>query len=298
MTRILVILTMLLVLFAGSGEAAQKVLALQSLRVAPYDEVLRGVRSVVNGTFKKLVISDMEGLDIAKAVRQERPDVILAIGADALTKVKKIKDIPVVYLMVLDPQNTLTVGNNITGIGMNIPPERQAAALQGALPRLKKIGIPYNPSQTGALAKRTQAVAKGLGIETIAREVRTPRDVLTAVEGMKGDIDALWMLPDITVAAPETIEYLLLFSLNNRIPILTFSDKYVEMGAFMALDIDPYDLGRQGGDMVKRILGGASPGAVPRTEPRSAIVTVNSKIARKLGINLNEEALGRAKVIK
>lgn len=298
MARVSLAIVLTLVLLAGSCEAALKVLTLQSVRVAPYDEAVKGLRSIVTGSVKKLVLSDLEGVDVAKAVRDERPDVIVAIGTEAMNRVKRIKDIPIVYLMVFDPQNTLTAGTNITGIGMHVAPERQLAALQGAMPRLKRVGTLYNPARSISLFRKTQATARSLGIELVAREVHSLRDVLNLVEGMKGDIEAFLMLPDPTIVTSETVEYLLLFSLNNRIPIVTFSDKYVEMGALMALDVDPYDLGRQSGELVKKILSGTSPENIPRSDPRSAVMTVNSKIARKLGLSLNEEALGRAKVIR
>ncbi|HMN02332.1 MULTISPECIES: ABC transporter substrate-binding protein [Geobacter] len=293
-----ILLILVITLLAAPCEAAQKILALQSVRVVPYEEALRGVRSVVSGTVKRVVISEMEGVDVARMVRDERPDVILAIGAEALARVKRVKDTPIVYLMVLDPQSTLTSGENLTGVSMNVPPERQLAALQSLMPRLRKIGIPYNPSRSGILARKAQAAARSLGIEPVARELRSARDVVPVAEGMKGEVDALWMLPDTTVVTPESIEFLLLFSLTNRIPILTFSDKYVQMGAIMALDIDPYDLGRQGGDLVRRILSGTPVEQVQRAEPRSIVMTVNAKVARKLGLTLSEEALGRARVIR
>lgn len=293
-----ILLILVITLLAAPCEAAQKILALQSVRVVPYEEALRGVRSVVSGTVKRVVISEMEGVDVARMVRDERPDVILAIGAEALARVKRVKDTPIVYLMVLDPQSTLTSGENLTGVSMNVPPERQLAALQSLMPRLRKIGIPHNPSRSGILARKAQAAARSLGIEPVARELRSARDVVPVAEGMKGEVDALWMLPDTTVVTPESIEFLLLFSLTNRIPILTFSDKYVQMGAIMALDIDPYDLGRQGGDLVRRILSGTPVEQVQRAEPRSIVMTVNAKVARKLGLTLSEEALGRARVIR
>ncbi|AAR34818.1 MULTISPECIES: ABC transporter substrate-binding protein [Geobacter] len=297
MTRI-ILLILAIILLTEPCNAAQKVFVLQSVRVAPYEEALRGVRSVVSGTIKRVVISEMEGVDVARMVRDERPDVILAIGAEALTRVKRVKDTPIVYLMVLDPQNTLTAGDNLTGVSMNVPPERQLAALQSLMPRLRKIGIPYNPSRSGVLARKAQAAARSMGIEPVARELRSARDVVPVAEGLKGEVDAIWMLPDTTVVTPESIEFLLLFSLTNRIPILTFSDKYVQMGAIMALDIDPYDLGRQGGDLIRRILSGAPVEQVQRVEPRSMVMTVNAKVARKLGLTLSEEALGRARVIR
>lgn len=295
-----IVLALVLTFFplAGSGQAAQKVLVLQSLRVAPYEEAVRGVRSVVAGNVKRLVLSDLGGVDVAKSVREERPDVIVAIGTEAMNRVKKIKDTPIVHLMVFDPQGSLTVGSNIAGIGMHVAPERQVAAAQKIMPRLKSVGTLYNPAHSGALFRKAQATARSVGINLVGREVRSSRDVLHLAEGMKNEIEAFLMLPDATVLTPETVEYLLLFSLNNKIPIITFSDKYVEMGALMALDVDPYDVGRQAGEVVRKIQSGTPPDSIPRSDPRSAVITINSKIARKLGLSLNEEALGRARVIR
>lgn len=295
---VLFVLLLTLGFLDESCEAAQKILTLQSVRVTPYEEALKGVRSIVTGSVKKLVLTDLEGVDAAKAVRDERPDVIIAVGSEALNRIRKIKDTPIVYIMIFDPQNSLTAGANITGIGMQVSPERQIAFIQEVLPRLKHLGTLYNPARTGSLFRRTQTAARSLGIDLMAREIHSPRDVPSLVEGMRGNIEAFLMLPDTTVVTPETVEYLLLFSLKNRIPIITFSDKYVEMGALMAVDVDPYDLGRQAGEMVRKILGGISPANIPHGEPRSASMTINSTIARKLGLSLNEATLGRAKVIR
>lgn len=298
MDRFLVHTIIALILLAGTGEATQKVLALQSYRVTPYEEALLGAKSVMGASVKKVVLSEIEGIDIAKKIRQERPDVILAIGSEALARVRKIKDTPIVYLMVLDPSDSLTNGDNITGISMNVAPERQMASFQNVIPRLKRVGLLYNPARSSHLFRKAQAAARGLGIEVIAREVRSSREVFSLLEGVKGEIDAFWMLPDPTVVTPETVEFLLLHCLNQKIPVLTFSDKYVEMGALIALDLDPVDLGRQAGEQVRKILSGTPARSIPRTDPRNTVLTVNGKIARKLGIALNEEALGRAKVIR
>lgn len=299
MHRLFLAIILLIMPFASPANAVQRVLVLQGVRVTPYDEAYRGIRSSLNGvSLKKLVLSDLEGIDVAKMVRDERPDVILAIGTEALVKLRRIKDTPIVYLMVLDQHNGLTSGNNMTGIGMVIPPERQLAALESTVPRIKRIGLLYNPAHTGAIARRAVAAARGLGIELLIHEVRNSREVLPLLKSMKGEIDAFWMLPDITVVTPETVEFLLLFSLNNRIPVLTFSDKYAEMGALMALDIDPIDLGRQAAEIAKKVLAGTPIDTIPHSEPRSAVLTVNLKIARKLGIPLREEALSRAKLIR
>ena len=111
---------------------------------------------------------------------------------DALSKVKQIKHIPVVYIMVLNPCAILFGERNIAGISMNISQRKQLVILSK-------------------------------------------------------------VLPDITVITPETIEFLLLFSLENRIPVFTFSEKYVESGALMSIIIDAFDIGCQAGEMAKAI---------------------------------------------
>ena len=92
------------------------------------------------------------------------------------------------------------------------------------------------------------------------------------------------MLPDLTVVTPESLEFLLLFSFENNIPIFTFSEKYVELGAFMSIDIDAVDIGRQAGEMALEILAGQEAQNIEQAYARRALISTNVMIARKLGI--------------
>jgi len=104
---------------------------------------------------------------------------------------------------------------------------------------------------------------------------------------MKEKIDAFWMLPDITLITPETVKFLLLFSFENNIPLLAFSEKYVEAGAFMSTGIDAFDMGIQAGELANEILSGRGAKDVQQVCARKVVVSTNLMIARKLGINLN-----------
>ncbi|MFZ2948374.1 MAG: ABC transporter substrate binding protein, partial [Desulfuromonadaceae bacterium] len=83
--------------------------------------------------------------------------------------------------------------------------------------------------------------------------------------------DLFWMLPDITVITPETAEAILLFSLENNIPILTFSEKYLERGAMLSIGIDPFDIGRQAGEMAQTLFSSGE--SARHVEARKALVT-------------------------
>ena len=107
------------------------------------------------------------------------------------------------------------------------------------------------------------------------------------------------MLPDITVVTPETVESMLLFSMENNIPILAFSEKYLELGAMLAIGIDPFDIGSQAGEMAQNIFAGGNNKKEDRhIDARKALVSVNLGIARKLGIAIDQKVLRGVKVLR
>lgn len=262
-------------------------MVVQSLKAGPFDEALQGFKAVCRAETKTVMVPDGERFDIGKIVQVEKPEIILAIGASALKQAIKIRNTPVIYLMVLNPEKIARGRENVTGVHMIIPPEKYLDLMERLnLPKLR-VGILYNPSQSDNLMKRITQAARTRGIEIIANEVHRPKDVPDALQRIKGTFNIFWMLPDTSVVTSETVDYLLLFTQEKRIPIIAFAEKYLEMGAMISLEIDSFDLGKQGGEIANRILSGERPTEIPYTEPRKSVLKINRKIAVKLGINLN-----------
>ena len=147
--------------------------------------------------------------------------------------------------MVLNPQSVISGFDNITGLSMMISPEEQLSIIKQYLPHIKRIGVLYDPFRTSNFIMKAQTASESAGIELIAREVLNTKDVPEKMKNMEKEVDLFWMLPDVTVFNPETVEFLLLSSIENRIPVVTFSDKYLKIGAFMSLMIDASDIGKQ-----------------------------------------------------
>jgi putative tryptophan/tyrosine transport system substrate-binding protein len=274
-------------LFFGTPVFAHEILVLQSFRTAPFDKALSGFKSVCRSETRTVMVSDGEIFDIDKTVREDKPGLILAIGAGALKQAIKIRNAPIVYLMVLNPEELIRGRENITGVRMIIPPEKYLEVMEKLnLPRLK-VAILYDPAHSDLLMKRIMQGAASRGIDITAKEVRKPKDVPDMLERIKGSFNLFWMLPDPSVVTADTVEYLLLFSQQYRVPIVTFADKYLQMGAMISLDIDSFDLGKQGGEIANRILAGGEITDIPYTAARKSVLKVNRKIAAKLGINLN-----------
>src|SRR4030042_2993088 len=160
---IFIFLLLALILPSRSADAEQKIVAVQGMRIKPYEEALRGFQSVCNAAIQEIVISEQEESEIVKKIQRIKPDLILAVGIEALSKVKKIKEIPIVYLMVLNPPNPISKQDNITGVNMNIPPEKQLGLFQQVLFKVKRIGLLYDPSKTGYLVEKALYSSEKLG---------------------------------------------------------------------------------------------------------------------------------------
>lgn len=285
MNYLLLILSILALFPFASPATAWDVLVVQNYRAKPYADVVRGFESVATGKISVLVLEESSDEDPTREIRRRKPDLILALGAQALSKVKKIGNIPIIYCMVLNPDLLLENEDNITGISMSVSPERQLAALRKALPDLSKIAAVYNPDKTGSFLEKARTAAQKMGIKLVTIKVGRAKDFPRALETLPRDLDAFWMLPDSTVTTSEAVEALILFSIRTRLPVFTFSDKYLRMGAFMSLELNTFELGKQAGEMAMKIRAGTAVENIPRAFADQATATVNHAVAAKFGIS-------------
>ena len=282
--KLLIITASLLLLLTGAAEA-HHILVIQSTRVKPYEEAFRGFSRACHHEAIRFVVSEGKENEIGDFIREEQPRLIVAIGADALEQVRQIRTIPIIYLMILNPSKIVPEAKNVTGVQMTPSPVQQVDLIRKALPNVSKVGVLYDPNNLSKFVRQAADAARPLGLELVTREVRAPREVPGALLRLRGEIDAFWMLPDPSVVSPETMEFFILFSGENRLPLVSFSRKYVDMGALLALDTDPYDMGMQAGEMATRLLQDAGNRSIPRVEAaRKTVKWVNPNVARRLGL--------------
>ena len=298
MYRFALLTTVLLLFIKVPAVDALEVLAVQHCRAKPYSEALQGFKSVCKARVDELVISELNGEDLVAEVRRRKPDLILAIGMDALLKIRKIREKPIVYMMVLQPDTALNGEKNITGIRMTIAPERQLSLMRKVLPQVKKVGLVYSQKNSGHLVERASRAASRSGIELTALRANRPEDFPGLLRTMKGKVDAYWMLPDSAAITPEIVEDLILFSMQNRIPVFTFSEKYLKMGAFMSVQINTFKLGKQVGEVAGKILSGTPVTELPETDATDAVLTINHRIAEKIDIRLTDDSVRNMRTAK
>ncbi len=297
MTKTFIILTSLLLLTAAVS-GAQDVVVVKGYNIPPYDEAVKGFKAACGCAFTELVSSEMEEDTAIREIKKLRPAVVFAVGTEALSLVKALRTVPIVYAMVPDSQLPPPKEKNASGVSMNLSPERYLGELKKVLPGTRRVGMAFDPAKTGQYAKKAIFDAQSAGITLIAKEVHGPRDVLAAIEKMKNEIDVFWLLPDSTVVTPETIEYLFYFSFENRVPVLAFAEKYVHLGALMSLSIDVSDVGRQAGELARKALAGNS---LQETSgpaiPEKTVLSINLRTAQKMSIPISKEIINNAKIV-
>lgn len=277
----------------GPVFAGNSVLAVQSLPVKPYEQAIAGFEAATGISPHRIILSKENDVDIYRLAMRTRPDLILAVGMGALEKTARINNSPIIYLMVLNPLPASAGRENITGVSMQIAPGVQMGVFEKISDPIKRIGLIYNPLNTGAFVDEALRLAEKSPLELVPVAVGEAREVSAALKRLKGRIDAFWMLPDISVVTWETVEMLLLFSLENSIPVFTFSEKYVEMGALLSMEMEPMEMGKQAGEMANRIISGGGIKTVTPEYGRTPVITVNEKIAKKLKIRINPEILDK-----
>ena len=288
----------LLILSPFADGHAQEIAIIRSAGIKPYHEVVRGFRNACKADAAEFTISGPGEKETFEKIRKINPGLILAVGLEALSRARKMSGIPVIYTMVSNPRSFLIDQKNITGVSMNVPAERQLRALLEIVPRVKRIGVVYDSRKTAQLFGDARSAASSLGIAVISKNVSSSKEVPSAINGMKGRIDAFWLLPDTTVVTPESMEHLLLFSFENKLPTLAFSDRYVEFGFLMALGIDAGDIGRQAGEIACEVLRGGDISATPMAQPEKAVLILNLKTAGKLGVHIPEDVARHSRIIR
>jgi putative tryptophan/tyrosine transport system substrate-binding protein len=273
---------LLLLLLIPLPALAYDALVLQSLRERGFEEAVRGMKRECGASMRTVVLSDYAEIDLTRILREEHPRLIIAVGDRALEVAGKQRSTPVLYMMALHPK--VRPGAPVSGVGMLIEPQRYLAVFDSLGTR--RIGVISDPAKTGPYLKKAYGFARRNGTDLVVREVRSPKETLAMLESLRGKVDALWMLPDLTAVSPETTEAYFLFSQGERVPLVSFADVYLTMGGAVALGIDRHDIGRQLGAMAQSVLDGTPIEDLPVQSPRKVLLRVNEGVLRRLKLSV------------
>jgi len=282
-------------LYVGPAFSDQfRVVAVKSADIKLYNDVIKAYRDECDCTVEELTISGHTN-GIVSTVLKSAPDAVLAVGTDALRQVRSIEHVPVVYALINTAVEYGLTGTNISGVSMEISPERYMETIRTVFPWAKQIGVIYDPENSGRFVENITRLGKSDKLSITAHKVNKPNQVPAMLGSMK-DIDLLLMLPDTSVLNSANINSIFLFSFENKIPVITFSRKFVEMGSAAGLLIEPKRTGQQAAGITLRLLKKVAPRPI-REYSEMRTLLINMKILKKMGITIQDGALEHAETI-
>ena len=224
---------------------------------------------------------------IAADLVAEGVDVIIPIATPAamiMQNAKEDNQIPVGAGLVASAD---APGANITGTSDAIDVAQIMDFILAADPDAAKIGLLYDKSQDSS-ASAIQAAKDYCdehGISYVEKTGTTTGEIQAAADSLVAEkVDAIFTPQDNTVMTAE----LAIFEkfADAGIPHYTSADSFALNGAFLGYGVNYETLGTKTADMVADILAnGADPATTPVETLDSGIVTVNTEIAEKVGID-------------
>jgi putative tryptophan/tyrosine transport system substrate-binding protein len=195
-------------------------------------------------------------------------DVIVVHNTPPVVAAKQTTSvIPIVFATAADPVGTGVVsslarpGGNVTGLSsqQTDTTTKRLELLREVVPGLRRLAILANAdnSYVAIELREVEAATRTLGLETVAVKIRHAEEIAPAFEGLKGRVEALYVLPDPLLFGNRIRINTL--ALGARLPTLHALREYVEAGGLISYGTNWPHQWRRAADYVDKILRGAKP---------------------------------------
>lgn len=248
-------------------------------------------------------VGSIEALEPAiQDLKTQDIDLLLALSTPATLQAKhavKGTDIPVVFAPVNDPvgsgvvDNLRNPGGNLTGIQVGGFVPKELEWLLTIAPDTTHLFVPYNPDDSSAVQGMValDEAADKLGIEIVVGEAHTPDEIMSAIDTIPEEVDAIFLPPDNLMTAH--IDDFVAVALERDIPISSVAYPQAEAGALMSYGPDFFRLGEQVARLADKVLQGTSPADLP-IETAEFFLSINLQTAEAIGLDIPDTVLRQA----
>ena len=241
---------------------------------------------------------------LAEELVRLKPKVILAAAAGQAVAAKNATaTIPIVTPALADAVHLGLIasearpGGNVTGITPYVSglPAKQLELAREIVPGARRIGVlndindPKGPPQWEEL----QAAGRLLEVSVTATEVRSPDDLVKAIQGLREQQpDAVIVLQTSMLLSER--QKIAALAAAMRLPMIYGYREHVVDGGLISYGVDLRDCFRRSAVYVDKILKGAAPGDLPVEFPTKLELVINFKTAKTLGLEVPPSLLARA----
>ncbi len=242
---------------------------------------------------------------ISQSFISNKKDLIFAVGTPAAqVAFNTTKDIPIITTAVTDSVKAGLVkskdksGTNVAGTSDAVPIDKQLKLIQEIVKDVKTVGVLYNTSEVNSEIQinELKELAKENNIEVIAKGVNSVNDISQGLDSILGNIDVLYTPADNMIASSMSI--IASKAIDKKIPIMGAEEAHVKGGALITEGINYKKLGFEAGLMAVDVLEGKDIKELSIKTLEETELVINEDTLNKLSININEDIMKRAKLIK
>lgn len=240
---------------------------------------------------------------IARKIAGDKLDLVFTISTpstQAVIAALKGKPTPVVFGSITDPVGAKIVsdlkkpGGYVTGTTDVWPYDSQFSLLKTLLPRVKRVGVIFNPSEANAQSsmKLVRASTSRHSLQLVEVSISSSGEVPAAARSLVGRVDAIYVPADNTVIS--AIASVVKVSEQYKVPLMPGDTSNVEVGGFGTVGHSYFEVGVESGKIAAKILKGGKPGDIEVTTSNKDEYYFNVKSARATGVRIPDEFLKKA----
>lgn len=288
---------LLVILCTACGTEKQKKIEIGITQIVEHsslDDVRRGVIDALKekGYDENKVNIDYKNAQgdfgTAQVIAQEfnnKSDIIIAISTpSAQAAANNIKDKPIFFSAITNPESAGILRKNVTGVSDKSPVKKQVQLIKKLLPEAKNIGIVYNTSEQNSfyLTDAFTKAAEEEGYTVKIKGINNISEMASALDTLLPTIDVLYTSIDNTIAST----YPLIVEKCNKAnkPIIGATKSFADQGALAVDGISDYQVGYQTGEMAARYMSGEKIENIPYEVVEKSEMYINKDVAEKFDI--------------
>ena len=282
---------------SASKKDVKKYVIVKQLDHASIDEIAVAIENELKALDETAEVEIYSGqndqstlMQIGKQVVTDGADVIIPIGtlaAQTMVVASEDTEIPVVYATISNPEAASLTGiDRVTGTSDALNTKQFVDMMLKQNPDLKTVGLLYSNSEANS-QKPIAEVKKILDekkIKYIEATANTSQEVIAAASSLiVSKVDAVFTPTDNVIMSSELAIYEAF--INANIPHYAGADSFVRSGAFATCGVNYTDAGIKTAKLAYEVLQPGFKKAEEFITLDGGIITVNTEVAEKLGVN-------------
>ena len=158
------------------------------------------------------------------------------------------------------------------------------ATVRGLAPELQVLGVLTGSGQYQPYVHYLEAAGKVTGVRILAKSVDSAPDLVSALRGMQGKAQALWLAPTPLLLGQKNFQFVSDYCRSTKLPLIAPVPELAGAGALAGVAPSAHDQGRAAGLAAKDLAAGKPVERSINVEQNKVIIS--AKVAASLGLKV------------